>query len=228
MIECEFIIKHKGDWSETINEEFPEIRATVLYAYRPGANTGEIVEAVEVDDPAILADWFLDRPAVVDVDAMSYHKDNRVAYLVVELDYDQSEAPEAVLDALTKHQCFPTLPITIENGQERFSVIAPSREKLRAAHEALQKHGPVEILNLTSPKSTQTLSGLTDIKTAVNNLTNRQREILELAIECGYYESPRKATLSEVAENATVNLSTIGDHLRRTEAKILPAVRSLL
>ena len=51
-------------------------------------------------------------------------------------------------------------------------------------------------------------------------LTDRQQELLELAINEGYYEMPRRATLSDLADQANVTAGTIGEHLRKIETKI--------
>lgn len=228
MIECSFLITHVGDWSETLNDDFPDVKTTTLYSYRPGMNTAMIIEATNITDPDVLADWLNEHSAVVDAEIMSYAAEHERAYYVLEVDYEVSEAPRSVLDTLTRHQCFPTLPISNENGRERWTVVAPTREHLRDAHEDLKELGPVEILTLTSPQLTQTLSGLAEIKSALNDLSPRQREVLKAAIENGYYQSPRGTTLEELAETDSANLSTIGDHLRRSEGKIIPSILNLL
>ena len=52
-------------------------------------------------------------------------------------------------------------------------------------------------------------------------LTGRQREILEAAVESGYYEEPRGATHEEIAREVGVSAGTVGEHLRRVEEKVL-------
>lgn len=52
-------------------------------------------------------------------------------------------------------------------------------------------------------------------------LTDRQRELLRLAVAAGYYDSPRAATLSEVADRAGVAKSTASDVLHRAEGAIV-------
>lgn len=55
-------------------------------------------------------------------------------------------------------------------------------------------------------------------------LTDRQREVLETAVEMGYYEDPRRATQAEVAEALGIATGTAGEHLRKIEATLLGAI----
>lgn len=55
-------------------------------------------------------------------------------------------------------------------------------------------------------------------------LTARQREVLEAAVEAGYYEAPRRATLNDVAEAVGIASTTAGEHLRKVEARVLGAL----
>lgn len=52
-------------------------------------------------------------------------------------------------------------------------------------------------------------------------LTARQREVLTVALEAGYYAVPREATLTDVAETLGVSKSTCSDILHRCESSIL-------
>ncbi|QLD88860.1 helix-turn-helix domain-containing protein [Natronomonas salina] len=52
-------------------------------------------------------------------------------------------------------------------------------------------------------------------------LTPRQQEILEAAVEMGYYEVPRGTTHREIAEVVGVSAGTVGEHLRKVEGKVL-------
>ena len=52
------------------------------------------------------------------------------------------------------------------------------------------------------------------------DLTDRQREILETALRFGYYETPREATLEDLAPELGVEAGTVGKHLRAVESKV--------
>jgi predicted DNA binding protein len=52
-------------------------------------------------------------------------------------------------------------------------------------------------------------------------LTERQRELLEIAVRQGYFEIPRDCTLAELAEGVGIDKSTASEVLRRGEARLL-------
>jgi predicted DNA binding protein len=51
-------------------------------------------------------------------------------------------------------------------------------------------------------------------------LTDRQAEVLEAAVERGYYESPRGIELTELADELGVRKSTLSVTLRRAEGRL--------
>lgn len=54
-------------------------------------------------------------------------------------------------------------------------------------------------------------------------LTDRQLEVLELAVEEGYYDVPRRTTHRELAETLGVAAGTVSEHLQRIESKLVHA-----
>jgi len=60
-----------------------------------------------------------------------------------------------------------------------------------------------------------------DDSRAIAGLTERQREVLEAAVELGYYEVPRQTTYEEIAEVCDCTVGTVGEHLNRIEARII-------
>jgi DNA-binding NarL/FixJ family response regulator len=55
-------------------------------------------------------------------------------------------------------------------------------------------------------------------------LTERQQEILLTALEMGYYEQPRGATYQELADELDCTKTTVGEHLRKAEEKVLAGI----
>ncbi|RLM75970.1 helix-turn-helix domain-containing protein [Halorubrum sp. Atlit-26R] len=58
-------------------------------------------------------------------------------------------------------------------------------------------------------------------------LTDRQFDALAAAVECGYYESPRTASVEEVAERIGAAPSTASEHLRKAESAMMTAFMEL-
>lgn len=52
-------------------------------------------------------------------------------------------------------------------------------------------------------------------------LTDRQREILAVAVHEGYYDVPRRASRDDLAETLDLSGGTVSEHLRKIEATVL-------
>lgn len=59
---------------------------------------------------------------------------------------------------------------------------------------------------------------------ATDSLTDRQRDVLLYAYEEGYYDVPRRTTLSDLARELDVDESTVAEHLRRAENNVFAQV----
>lgn len=61
----------------------------------------------------------------------------------------------------------------------------------------------------------------------VSRLTGRQREVLEAAVDLGYYREPRAATHDEIAAATGLSETTVGEHLRKVESAVFSSLRSV-
>ncbi|WP_338739665.1 helix-turn-helix domain-containing protein [Haloplanus salilacus] len=55
-------------------------------------------------------------------------------------------------------------------------------------------------------------------------LTDRQREAVAAAVDCGYYDSPRRGSVADVAAELGVSSGTAAEHLRKAEAAVMGAL----
>ena len=55
-------------------------------------------------------------------------------------------------------------------------------------------------------------------------LTDRQQEILMVALDLGYYSEPREATHKDIADELDLSDGTVGEHLRKIEQRIFAAI----
>ncbi|ELZ21142.1 Bacterio-opsin activator HTH domain-containing protein [Halosimplex carlsbadense 2-9-1] len=63
-------------------------------------------------------------------------------------------------------------------------------------------------------------------ETPLDALTERQREVLELAYELGYYDVPRDSSTEEIAAEFGIDGSTVVEHLQRAEHNLLSTLLS--
>lgn len=51
-------------------------------------------------------------------------------------------------------------------------------------------------------------------------ITPRQEEVLEAAVDLGYYSEPRQASLEDIGEVIGISAGTVGEHLRKAEERV--------
>ncbi len=51
-------------------------------------------------------------------------------------------------------------------------------------------------------------------------ITSRQEEVLEVAVDLGYYSEPRQASLEDISEVIGISPGTVGEHLRKAEERV--------
>ncbi|WP_076148575.1 helix-turn-helix domain-containing protein [Natrinema saccharevitans] len=55
-------------------------------------------------------------------------------------------------------------------------------------------------------------------------ITPRQEEVLEAAVELGYYSEPRQASLEDIGAVVGISPGTVGEHLRKVEARVFSEI----
>lgn len=58
----------------------------------------------------------------------------------------------------------------------------------------------------------------------LNNLTNKQRDMLKIAFDCGYFEIPKKISLEKLAKKIGISKSTLNVHLNKAERAIIRSI----
>jgi len=82
-----------------------------------------------------------------------------------------------------------------------------------------ERYPPVDVQRLLQPP----LKGTQEERVFVNRgrLTDRQLEVLERAYEMGYFERPKEANATEIAEQLGIAQSTFTEHLMTAQRKLL-------
>jgi len=66
-----------------------------------------------------------------------------------------------------------------------------------------------------------TLENVTDSAGSDSQLTTRQHEVIQHALDAGYFEWPRRTKSEELAEQLGISRATFLEHLRKAESKLL-------
>ncbi|MDG5820990.1 helix-turn-helix domain-containing protein [Natronococcus sp. A-GB7] len=130
---------------------------------------------------------------------------------------------------LESHDCLLLPPLRYEDGRKHCRILALDSENLTELYAALLEDGfDVEVLRKREVGVPARSSPLVSLEETLPELTARQREVLSLAVEAGYYEIPRETTSEQLAAELGISRRAVDDHLRRVERKVLSALRSSL
>ncbi|ADB62158.1 Bacterio-opsin activator HTH domain protein [Haloterrigena turkmenica DSM 5511] len=201
MIRARFRIQlPDGIWVQTLSQRFSDATFALLSGYRSDETAVELGE-VTTDAPDAVVDALRTHPSILAFERLE-STERRVLGKYETTDtalYDFVEEPSLPIE----------FPVTVRNGRFEFDLTG-TREELENLRATLEASGlAYELQSLVRTTETESL------------LTDRQRELLEIAIREGYFEVPRDCTLATVAEAAGIDKATASTILRRGEAKLV-------
>jgi predicted DNA binding protein len=137
---------------------------------------------------------------------------NATRGIVVEYDIENS-----INDALVSRGFIPDEPVRMSDGREYWTVLVNEtrgtvHERLEEVREEMDADIRVELI--TAPASGTGIFTTTD-------LSERQREVYDLARAHGYYSWPRETSAGDLASELDVSKATLLEHLRKAESKLL-------
>lgn len=123
----------------------------------------------------------------------------------------------SINDALVSRGFIPDEPVRMYGGREYWTVLVDAdRETLGERLDAIREEmrADIETVDITAAYST---SGILP----TDDLSERQREVFDLARRRNYYAWPRGVSAAELAAELGVSKATLLEHLRKAEAKLL-------
>ncbi|MFC6940537.1 helix-turn-helix domain-containing protein [Salinirubellus sp. GCM10025818] len=124
-----------------------------------------------------------------------------------------TEGDRRLLDAFSQSGLVLTGPVEYRSdGTVRLVVVGPT-DAVGAAVEEVPETEEVEVLAVGERLSSRVDSRL--------DLTGRQFEAVTAAVESGYFEVPREATLDDVAARLGCSTGAAGELLRRAERTVM-------
>ncbi|WP_458188423.1 helix-turn-helix domain-containing protein [Haladaptatus sp. NG-WS-4] len=121
------------------------------------------------------------------------------------------------LQTLLYEGFLPIGPTKLEDGRECFDLLLNDREELSKATEVLSEFGPVVVERISNDFSRRVTPSAAEWQELLGTVPPRQRELISLALEEGYFDIPRGTTLEELAEEMDITKSTASNHLRKAE-----------
>lgn len=145
--------------------------------------------------------------------------------------YSENETPEYTRTSIDgncpcgvfeEHDCIMTLE-SVNQDQFIVSVIVPDHQIICSIFEELRQQEFSVSIEKIRPKTA------TDGPFEENiSLTPKQHEALALAVETGYYDQPREATLKELADELGVSSSAVSQRLNAVERKLVNDLASCI
>ena len=125
------------------------------------------------------------------------------------------------LETLLYEGYLPIGPTKLENGRECFDLLLNDRDELSDAIELLSDYGSVSVEHISDDFRREITPSRTQWQDLLSSIPPRRREILNKAVEDGYFEIPRQVTLEELADDADITKSTASNHLRKAQRQLV-------
>lgn len=192
--------------------EDPSIRRVAIHQFRTLDDDTAVAMFESVGDAARAAELLDAEPTVHSFDIATTEGDRMYAHCHVEVGdsvarvFGIAERHELVLDMPMRYADRGGLEIRAIGKYETF------RDAMREIPES------VEFTLLRTGEYAPGGEGF------FQQLTPRQQETLRTAVEVGYYNEPRRVTYQDIADRLHISAGTVGEHLRKIEAKILTGV----
>lgn len=135
--------------------------------------------------------------------------------------FERSSDIECVCTTIERYDC-PVTEARASDGRLYVSFYADDIEVVQSIVQALdERYGDVHVRQLfhAAGSATEDL-----VFVDRGQLTGRQREVLETALEAGYFEHPKGANASDVANELGIAPSTFAEHLAAAQRKLLQAL----
>ncbi|WP_136715857.1 helix-turn-helix domain-containing protein [Halorientalis salina] len=189
----------------------------------PGVENERILQMQLLDDGTVTTMYELSGDREV-IDFAAEHMPELITYqispmqdrIITYAHVEANEMLEGLLEIPQKFEVVPDFPIEfVGDGSIRLTTVG-DEEQIRQALAAVPEGITVELEKLGdyAPENERLLTRLTD----------RQREVAEIAVEMGYYDTPRKVTYDDVADEVDVAPGTVGEILRKVESRLLNAL----
>lgn len=125
----------------------------------------------------------------------------------------KGKPPQSSSETSTGKGMYPMLPFEVRDGKVRITLIGENDQ----VKEFLEnRRANYKVLSLTDAKFSP--------NSPISQLTEKQQEAVSLAFRLGYFDTPRKVSVDELAEKLGLASSTLAVHLRRAERRLLAEV----
>jgi len=187
-------------WIQQVSTAFPKATLRVLAAV-PGADSGFALVRIAGSDVATIVEELRSHPQISDLTPLQWSDTEVTAHF---------ETTASLLFFAVWDSRMPIeLPIEIVDGEATIDVTG-SREQLAELAGQLEDRG-----------LTYRIEHVRERPHERQLLSDRQLEVVVAAVEEGYYDTPRRCSLTELADHLGIAKSTCSETLHRAEETIV-------
>ncbi len=128
----------------------------------------------------------------------------------------------------------PLAPWVAKDGVERWTLGFPSKKQLDEFLSKVRERDYIEKMKVdeVSDNTIASLAAnylqLVNLTTEIGKLTKSQLNLLNMALESGYYEWPRKINIMNISQELNVSRAAVAKLLRRAEKRVITSVMEYL
>lgn len=189
--------------------KFENIRTLeLLYFVRQDYREFAAISQVEFKDPNTKIDELLEGGYLIDVQILERQKNGSYIIFV-----RSGPSLSLVLSSIGIESGYLFPPLGMGDGKVKFSFLG-NEQQIKAFLEGIDLMGMHYKILLLSDLNFSPISPL-------NQLTEKQRDVLLTAYKLGYYDIPRRITSEALAKKLGLGDATVVEHLRKAEQRLM-------
>lgn len=216
MLTAKVCVRYEGDWTAKLAEYdvFAEFLAST---FRDRRYIGLVALETDALRPSLEVIQNHNMVDNVDIIEKNETEDRATATLFIEGELTEFTP----LQTLLYEGFLPLGPTRLEHGRECFDLLLHDRDELSSAIELLEGFGDVTVERISQDFRNEVVPSRAEWLELLDTIPPRQRELLNKAVENGYFEIPREVTLEELAKEMGITKTTASNHLRKVERHLI-------
>lgn len=218
MLTAKICVRYKGDWTAQLRkyDVFGEFFAST---FRNHQYIG--IVAIETTDLDATLEVISEHETIESTTIIERHERDHARTATATVFVCGTLQEFSPLQTLIYEGFLPIGPTALENGRECFDLLLTDRAELSDAVELLKAFGNVNVERISREFSHRVTPSVAEWQELLASIPPRQREVLNTALDYGYFNIPREATLAEIADEMGITKTTASNHLRKGERKVM-------
>ena len=221
MLNVKVRVEYEEDWSADLRE-YDVFGQFLASTFRGRRYLGIIILDVASDDLDAVLETIRDHSYTESLELIESHEKGHGRRQSVTINLHCAYTEYTPLQILLYEGFLPFGAFgELENGKMSYDLLIEDRSNISDTVDLLREFGNVQVEHITQNFQTFVIPSVTEWQDLLQAFPAKQRELLNIAMEQGYYEMPRETTLEELANEAGVAKTTASQHLRKAERRVM-------